>query len=499
MGSLKIAFISPEVVPFIKTGGLADVAGALPAALSELGNTVKIFLPLYSAIDTAKHGIACLREGLAVAVADKQKTFDLYYCRDEDSKAEYYFIKMDEYFAREGLYVSPETGQDWEDNDERFIALAKAVLESTIALDFKPDIIHCNDWQTGLIPAYIKGSEYGAGYFSRTKTVFTIHNIAYQGLFPAESFSKLGLDQKLFYPTSGFEYYGKVSFLKAGIYFADVLTTVSERYASEIQSSPEYGCGMEGILHERSDNLFGVVNGIDYAIWNPATDKLIKANYNAEKLANKKKNKNALRRLTKLPMVRREVPIIGMISRLCDQKGFDIFAEAAEQIFELDIQVVILGTGDEKYETMLKELAEKYPKKLALSLKFDNELAHLIEAGSDMYLMPSRYEPCGLNQLYSLRYGSVPIVRETGGLADTIENCSPARKTGTGFVFKNYDSSELLNTIRFANEVYKNKDVWSDLVKRGMQQDFSWGKSAVKYESIYEKALSKENIEMRSA
>ncbi|MCP4581273.1 MAG: glycogen synthase GlgA [candidate division Zixibacteria bacterium] len=494
MNVYQIAYVSPEVVPFAKTGGLADVAGALPPALAKLGNAVKVFMPLYGAVDTDTHDIKSLKTGIAFDIAGKTQHFDLYYHRDDSSGCDYYFIKIDEYFDRVGLYVSPETGRDWEDNDERFIAFSNAILKAIKELEFKPDIIHCNDWQSGLIPAFLKNSNDNSGYFEQAKTVLTIHNIAYQGLFPEESFAKLGLDSKLFFPTSDFEYYGKVNFLKAGIQFADMITTVSEKYAKEIQALEEYGCGLEGILRDRAENLFGVVNGIDYEIWNPATDTLIKANYKPEKPANKKKNKNTLRRVNKLPMVRKDIPLIGIISRLCDQKGFDLIAEAAEQIFELDLQVVVLGTGDEKYETMLKDLTDKYPKKLAVNLKFDNELAHLIEAGSDMFLMPSRYEPCGLNQLFSLKYGTVPIVRETGGLADTIENCNPARGTGTGFIFKNYDSNELLNTIRFAIEVYKNKSVWESLMQNGMSQDFSWDKSAARYLEIYHKAIVKETV-----
>lgn len=494
MSALKIAYVSPEAVPFAKTGGLADVAGALPKALATMGNKVKMFMPFYSTIDHNKYCITCIKGGLSVDMAGKKESFDLYHCRLKDSECDYYFVNMAKYFNRDGLYVSSQTGKDWKDNDERFIAFSRAVLESIIALDFMPDVIHCNDWQTGLIPAYLKCSDGGYDYFNRSITIFTIHNLAYQGLFPAQSFSKLGIDKKWFFYPSGFEYYGKVSFLKAGLHFANILTTVSARYAKEIQSSPEYGYGMEGVLRERSDDLYGVVNGIDYSIWDPATDELIKANYSYKKLEGKKKNKSALRRLNKLPLVHRDVPLIGVISRLTDQKGLDIFVEVAAQIFELDIQMVILGTGDERYEKQLEKLARQYPKKLVVNIKFDNKLAHLIEAGADMFLMPSRYEPCGLNQLYSLKYGTVPIVRETGGLADTIENCNPAKKTGTGFVFKNYDSRELLNTIRFAVEVYKNKTIWKELMKQGMEKDFSWESSAVKYEKIYEMAMSKRNV-----
>ncbi len=491
MFSMKICYVSPEVVPFAKTGGLADVAGALPKALAKLGNIVKVFMPLYSQVDRNKFQISKVIESLAIEVDEKTELFDLYHCRMVESECDFYFVKMDKFFNRSGLYVSPDTGKDWEDNDVRFSAFSKAVLESMIALNFKPDIINCNDWQTGLIPAYIKCQGYGKGFFADTATIITVHNIGYQGLFPAESFKKLGFDAKFYYPTSGFEYYNQVSFLKAGLEYSDIINTVSERYAKEIQSSNEYGAGLEGLLASRANDLFGVVNGIDYEIWNPETDPLIAANYSAAKPHGKTKNKNALRKLTKLPMVRRDVPIIGMISRMASQKGFDLIAEIADQIFGLDIQMVVLGTGDKVYEDLFLELAKKYPKKLSVNMKFDDALAHLIEAGSDMFLMPSRYEPCGLNQLYSLKYGTIPIVRETGGLADTIENCNPSKNTGTGFVFKTYDSKELLNTIKFAVEVYKNKPVWAGLMRRGMEKDFSWRNSAAKYLELYDKAIKK--------
>jgi starch synthase len=496
MSKLNIAYISSEVVPFAKTGGLADVAGALPRALAKMGNSVKVFMPLYAAVDITKYNIICFKNDLGLDIAGHKETFDLYHCRFDDSECDFYFIKMDKYYGRKGLYGSPETGLDWPDNDLRFTAFARATLESIMALGFKPDIINCNDWQSALIPAYIKCENYGLGYFEKTATLLTIHNIGYQGLFPPETFAKLGFEPKWYYPTSGFEYYKQVSFLKAGLTYSDILNTVSEKYAKEIQSSPEYGNGMEGILAERAEDLFGVVNGIDYNIWNPASDTLIASNYSPEKPEGKAKNKSALRRLMGLPISRRDIPLIGMISRMANQKGFDIIAEAAEQIFEMDIQIAVLGTGDKQYEELFASLAKKYPKKLAISMKFDDKLAHQIEAGSDMFLMPSRYEPCGLNQLYSLKYGTVPIVRETGGLADTIENCNPGKHTGTGFVFKNYDSRELLNTIKFAAEVYKNKAAWTKLVKRGMLKDFSWDNSAGKYIQLYEKAISKKGAKI---
>jgi starch synthase len=388
------------------------------------------------------------------------------------------------------LYRDPKTGKDWADNDERFAFFARAILEACRNTGFTPNIIHVNDWQSGLVPAFLKADP-AYHDFAGVATLLSIHNIAYQGNFPNESFVKLGLDESLFAPGQGFEYWNYLSYLKAGVWYADILTTVSPTYAKEIQSSPEYGYGFEGILKDRSDDLYGVLNGIDDDIWNPAKDELIPAKYTPDNLAGKAKNKTALRKKVNLPMVRKDVPIIGIISRLADQKGFDLIAEVADEILGLDIQVVVLGTGDQKYHDLLTALQQKYPKKLSVTLGFDNGLAHLIEAGSDMFLMPSRYEPCGLNQMYSLKYGTIPIVRETGGLADTIQNANPSRGKGNGFTFRNYDSKELLNAIKFAVEVYRDKNIWEVMMLRGMRQDFSWKASAEKYVDLYRKAIEK--------
>jgi starch synthase len=321
--------------------------------------------------------------------------------------------------------------------------------------------------------------------------LFSVHNIAYQGNFPPQTFEKLGLDPSYFVPEEGFEFWGHTSYLKAGLWYADILNTVSEKYAQEIQSSNEYGYGFEGVLKRRSEDLYGVLNGIDYDVWDPAKDKLIPTNYSSDKMEGKKKCKRALRKKAGLPLVRKDVPLIGIISRLADQKGFDLIGAVADQLLSLDLQIVVLGTGDQKYHDLFNTLEKKYPKKIRVFLEFNDELAHLIEAGSDMFLMPSRYEPCGLNQMYSLKYGAIPIVRATGGLADTIENANPAKGTGNGFVFKNYDAKEMLNTIKFALEVYKDKNVWEIMMLRGMRQDFSWRASATKYVDLYRKALAK--------
>ncbi len=491
MDPLNILIATPEAVPYAKTGGLADVAGAVPEAIASRGHTVKLILPLYSHIDRDKHKLQIIASGLKARIAGREEVFQVQKCEADGS--EIWFIEHDGFFNRPELYRDPSTGEDWADNDERFGFFARAVLETCRHLRFIPDIIHCNDWQTGLIPALLKVDD-GYNDFSKTATLFSIHNIAYQGSFPSESFDKLELDRSLFAPGGGFEFWNKVSYLKAGIWYSDLLNTVSETYAGEIKSSNEFGYGFEGVLADRSDDLFGILNGIDYNVWNPATDELIPARFTPEKLAGKKRCKNELRRQAKLPLVRRDVPVIGIISRLADQKGFDLIAEVADDLLSLDLQIVLLGTGDQKYHDLFAALHEKYPKKIAAFLEFNNQLAHLIEAGSDMFLMPSRYEPCGLNQMYSLKYGTVPIVRKTGGLADTIENANPVKGTGNGFVFTNYDSREMLNVVKFALEVYRDKNVWEIMMLRGMRQDFSWDASAGKYVELYRKALEKKRV-----
>jgi len=385
------------------------------------------------------------------------------------------------------------TGFDYVDNDERFILFAQGTLEVLKALDWQPDIIHANDWQSALIPAYLKTLYAGDPFFSGTATVFSIHNIAYQGNFPKDSFAKTGVAKDLFYPTSPFEFWGNVNFLKVGISYADVLSTVSERYAVEIQSSSEFGFGLEGVLRTRNPDLYGIVNGIDYEEWSPEKDKFLPYHYSREDFSGKEKNKRALLEKSNLPKTSENVPLIGIISRLADQKGFDILTEASDKLLSLDLQMVILGTGEEKYHKLFKQMAKKHPQKISVNLRFDNTLAHLIEGGADMFLMPSRYEPCGLNQLYSLKYGTVPIVRETGGLADTIQDYNPDTGEGTGFVFKNYDSDELLEVVKRALQVYQSKEVWTKLMKNGMQKDFSWQASARKYEELYQKALQKQS------
>lgn len=490
---LKILIASPEVVPFAKTGGLADVTGALPNALAKLGHQVKVILPKYGMLDQEKFGLKEVEAGFPqIAVGDTSKDISVKrLISGGPGEVEWLFVVNDEYFDREELYKDQSTGFDYRDNDQRFIFFARGTLEILKALDWRPDIVHANDWQSALMVAYLRTLYAGDEFFKDTATVFSIHNLAYQGTFPKNAFEKIGVSKALFYPTSPFEFWGKVNFMKAGICYADVINTVSETYAVEIQSGSEYGHGLEGVLRSRNADLYGIVNGIDYGVWSPENDKLISHSFSPDDLSGKRKNKKLLLKLCNLPGPKKDVPLIGIISRLADQKGFDLLAQIADELLALNLQMVILGTGDEKYHRLFTAMQAKYPKKISVNLLFDNSLAHLIEAGSDMFLMPSRYEPCGLNQLYSLKYGTVPIVRKTGGLADTIENYDPSTGRGTGFVFKNYDASELLDTVKLALGVYEDKKAWTRLMQNGMEKDFSWESSAMKYVELYGKALEK--------
>lgn len=490
---LKILIASPEVVPFAKTGGLADVTGALPNALAKLGHQVKVILPKYRMVDQKKFGLTEVEAGFRqIPVGDASKDVSVKRLVGTGSgEVEWLFLANDEYFDREELYKDQSTGFDYHDNDQRFIFFSRATLEILKTLDWRPDIVHSNDWQSALMVAYLRTLYAGDEFFKDTATVFSIHNLAYQGTFPKSTFEKIGVSQALFYPTSPFEFWGKVNFMKAGICYADVINTVSETYAVEIQSGSEYGYGLEGVLRSRNEDLYGIVNGIDYDVWSPEKDKLIPHSFSVDDLSGKKKNKKSLLKQCGLPGSRKSVPLIGIISRLADQKGFDLLAQIADELLDLNLQMVILGTGDEKYHRLFTAMQAKYPKKISVNLLFDNSLAHLIEAGSDMFLMPSRYEPCGLNQLYSLKYGTVPIVRKTGGLADTIENYDPATGRGTGFLFKNYDPAELLDTVRVALAAYQDGKAWAGLMKNGMEKDFSWDSSARKYVDLYRKALEK--------
>ncbi len=481
---MNIIQVSSEIVPFAKTGGLADVAGALPKYLNKLGHKVIMFMPFYKGIKEAAETLVSTKQTVKVKIGEVIHHGVIWKSRMPDCPVDIFFIQQDEYYHRDYLYATPEGG--YRDNAERFIFFSRGVLEAIKVLGSAPDIIHCHDWQSALIPVYLKTIYQPDKVFSRTKTLLTIHNIAYQGAFPLPVIKLTGLDQGLF-DSKQLELKGEINFLKGGLLFADVVNTVSQRYSQEIQTS-EFGYGLEDVLKERSKDLYGILNGVDYTHWNPSTDELIPVQYNISSLKNKQQCKDTLR--TKLGLAPFDVPLIGIISRLTLQKGFDLLIDIFSELMKLDLQLIILGAGQEKYETRLKELGRQYADKVSVNIVFDNQLAHMITAGADMYVMPSKYEPCGLNQLYALKYGTIPIVRETGGLADTIVNYSSKtieHKTATGFVFPDYAPNGFLQTIKSALGVYQDKEAWLQLMKTGMKQDWSWDGSIKTYQSLYQK------------
>jgi starch synthase len=475
---MRICFAISECVPFIKTGGLADVAGALPRALSQLGCKVKVFVPLYSAIDRKEFGFIHLPQldGAVQEIISEPIPYAISFVNMDGT--DLYFIDCPKYFHRAQLYTSDP------DEAERFILFQKAILFTLQKLRWRPDIVHCNDWQTALLPGLLKRVFHWDQLFARTASVLSIHNLAYMGRFAPEQLPKTGLPMGDYYPNGPLEFQGSFSFLKAGISFADSLSTVSESYANEIQT-PAYGEGLEGILSARGDSLFGILNGIDDELWSPATDNLIPENYTERKLASKEENKKALLKKTGLPY-EKGTPVIGVISRLAIQKGFELLTPLVARIVKSKAQLVLLGSGEPIYEKAFLAAQKRHPKSVAVKIGFDNELAHMITAGADMFLMPSLYEPCGLNQMYSLNYGTVPIVRKTGGLADTVIDFNEDKKNGNGFSFAEPLSKVLFDAISRALTVYKDRATWEKLMLRGMKQDFSWGASAEKYLEMYE-------------
>jgi starch synthase len=492
MSKLKIAFVSSEVAPYSKTGGLADVSGTLPDVVAGLGHDVLVFSPRYQSVDKDRFLLTEVRSLKLpqIVVGSESYSFSILAGPEKPGRARAYFIDCPELFFRGSLYKDPVTDDDYEDNDIRYIVFVKAVLASLQALGPPPEIIHANDWQSALLPAYLKTSEAGNPYLAECKTVLTIHNMGYHGSFPMRRSVNLGLDASYFFSMAPFEFWNHVNFLKAGIYYADIVTTVSETYAREIQNDPEYGCGLEGVLSNRGDTVFGVVNGANYDVWSPEHDKAIWKTYSRDSLPDKYVNKQGLLSHSGLARDRLQKPLIGVISRLDAQKGFDLIEEIAGDLFELDFTFVLLGTGAAVYHDLIKSIEKSYPKRVRAYLTFDDELAHKIEAGSDMFLMPSRYEPCGLNQMYSLKYGTVPVARKTGGLADTIVDFDADRKNGTGFLFEDYTGEALLAAVKRALDLYYNKRSWNALVKRGMKQDFSWERSARAYIKLYKKAMA---------
>jgi starch synthase len=492
---LNILLVASEAVPFAKTGGLADVAGTLPLELTRLGHRVSLIMPGYSMIDASTHGLTPWGQlSVPTATGPKEAIVECGVLPDATlpagRQAQIFAVRHDPYFARKGLYQ--ESGADYPDNLERFAFFCRAVVQWLVEFQNKakwvPDVIHAHDWQTALCLAYLKILYVDYTQHHAVGTLFTIHNLGYQGLFPASDYPKTGLPPSLFVP-SGLEFYGSCNILKSGLIYADLLSTVSETYSREIQT-PEFGFGLDGLIRERHDRLVGVVNGIDTNVWNPATDTHLPAHYCATEVSGKRACKSALQHEMKLPV--KDVPLLAVVSRLSVQKGLDLVAAIVPELMRLNVQLVLLGAGDVSAEDQWRSLHGRYPHQLGLRIGFDEGLAHRIEAGADLFVMPSRYEPCGLNQLYSLRYGTVPIVRRTGGLADTVVPYTPTtvqERRATGFMFGEASADALLNAVLLALQVYKDRTEWSRLIQTAMQTDVSWARSTRAYEAVYRQTL----------
>jgi len=477
---MHIAFAASECVPYSKTGGLADVVGALPPALAALGHQVTVYTPLYRQTKLAQ--AKTVLRSVTVPFDDRYR-----FCSIVDggthSGVQFYFVDYPPYFDREALYGT--SAGDYRDNAERFALFSRAVLEASKFLG-RPDIFHCHDWQTALIPVLLRTVYLEDPAFQDVASVFTIHNMGYQGLFPPEILPLLMLPWDLFTITK-LEFYGNVNLLKGALNFADYVTTVSRKYSQEIQTA-EYGFGLEGVLRARSSTVTGILNGVDYREWSPESDKYIAARYSGQDLSGKRQCKADLLREFGVSSEDARPPVIGIVSRFAAQKGFDLIAQVMDRLAREEMIVVALGSGDREYQDMFQRLSKQFPQKIAVKIAYDNALAHKIEAGSDMFLMPSKYEPCGLNQIYSLRYGTVPIVRATGGLDDTIENWDPRTQKGTGFKFTGYTGEALLATVRTALQAFQDRSGWEKLMRNGIAKDFSWNASAKEYVRVYERA-----------
>lgn len=486
---MKIAIVSSECVPYAKAGGMGDVIGSLPKALEKLGCDVKVFIPKYLFIDELKFGLRYnwnIKE-MPIRVNGFVWSVHLHQAKLPNSNVEVNFIDCPNYYNRGRIYTNDS------DEDERFILLSKGVIETCQRLNWAPDVIQSNDWQTGLIPLYIKENYSWDRMFDKTATVMTIHNIAYQGRFNMETLYKAEINHNHYYPGGPVEFDNTVSFLKTGIVFSDLINTVSVKYSHEILK-PEFGAGLDTILRNRKSDVYGILNGVDYNEWNPETDIYLPYKYSSEDLSGKLLNKKFLMEHFNLPFDENR-PLIGMISRLVTQKGIDIFIDAAEELMKLNAQWILLGSGEYVYEEFFMQLAKLYPEKFACYIGYNNELAHLIEAGADIFVMPSKYEPCGLNQIYSLKYGTVPVVRKTGGLVDTVKDWDEENYNGfdhgNGFSFYDYSAYALFKSVERAVNTFAVKHIWKKIQQNGMKADFSWEKSAEKYIELFKLAKEK--------
>ncbi|MEN8905877.1 MAG: glycogen synthase [Clostridiales bacterium] len=487
--NLKVLFVSSEVYPFAKTGGLADVAMALPQELFSMGHDVRIIMPKYKTIKDIDFKKVT---DLSVWVGQRNEKFAIqetkykYFVNNKEQEVTVYFVDSQYYFDRDKIY-------DYGDDGERFAFFSKAVLSMLPKISFKPDIIHCNDWHTGLIPMLLKENvDYLKNdYYKNIKTIYSIHNLGYRGDFPKDIILLLGVSNKVFVPDKA-EFFGMFSYMKVGIAYADIINTVSKVYALEIQTG-YYGERLDGVLRKRTKDLYGIINGIDYNVFNPSLDDKIYRKYSLDNLDEKYVNKFQLQKELLIPQ--KNVPVISIITRLAEQKGLNLLLEKMDQLMSKDIQLIVLGSGDYEYENGLQYFRDKYPDKIAIYLGFNGVLANKIYAASDMFLMPSRFEPCGLGQLISYKYGTIPIVRSTGGLADTVLDYNGDRLNGTGFTFHDFSSDDMLNAIDRAIELYSGEPgKWKKLVKQAMSFDYSWREPAKEYIELYNKAIQKESF-----
>jgi starch synthase len=491
MKPLKILYLAPEVSPFAKTGGLADVCSALPKAYKGSNQEIRVMVPKYKFINERKYilrEVIRLRE-IPVTLNGKSEIANVKSAFIPDSKVQVYFVDIPKYFARPGIYNDPKTQKPYEDNPERFAYFSAAIMETLKILSWQPDVIHCNGWQTAFVPVYLKTLYIDDPFFHGVKTVYTIHNLSEQGVFDPSKAKEIDFDESQAMEGGMFNKDGMLNLTKSAIYFSDFITTVSENYAHEILTDDEKGFGMAEFLKEKGDRFEGILNGVDYSVWSPDKDKLLLKNFTADDMEGKAENKRML--LTRIGLPYDEnIPLVSVVTGISEQKGVDLILDAMDELMKLDLQFIILGDGDADMVGRIKEFQKKYPQKLSYSQKYDDKMAHLVFAGADIYLMPSRYEPCGLEQIYSLKYGTVPIVSSVGGLYDTVENIDNETGEGTGFILKDLSADEIVNSAKDALELFGNKESWANLRKEIMGKDFSWEISAKRYLDIFERLVN---------
>ena len=488
---LNVLMVFPEIAPFIKTGEVGEVGGSLPKFLKELGHDVRVITPQYKATNERKYILRDVirLQNIQVSLGNKTVKINVKSAFLPNSKVQVYFIDYKPFFFREGLYGDPKSGKAYVDNDKRYILFSKGVLETLSKLQWQPDIIHCHEWQSGLIPFLLKTKNKDNPFFEKTSSLFTVHNFANQGIFDTTCLSDVGVNGDFKFQGSGLELGGKCSFLKAGIQYADGINTVSTTYAQEVQKDTNNYKGILEALKLRKDKFSGIVNGVDDHYWNPDQDALIPEKFNLQTLEKKEINKKALMERFKLPFLP-DVPIISMISPLTEDKGVDLLQDSFEKMVQLGTVFLLMGEGKRTYYQFFKKIQKKYPDRVGVCLNSDQSLFHLMIAGSDMIIMPSKIEPCGLNHLYGMRYGTIPIVRSAGGLADTVQSFTASTGKGNGFVFNNYKANSLLKAVKQAVQCYRDKKVWSRVMKNCMRLDISWRGPAKKYIQLYNKCIS---------